>query len=128
MAGRRQLRNGASATVAPRRKDGLDEGPARGSLPVREATHDRLLSAVRSHLSKPRAVEAVYVTVEADVFHVYSVVSEYDPAVYEKLMRQEARLEEAFPGVRFDFHTRASQGREPSLAVPFEAQCVFVRR
>src|SRR5262249_28002363 len=123
-----QLRNGASVPVALRREDRLAVGPSQGSLPVQEATHDRLLSAVRSHLSKLRAIEAVYVTAETDVFHVYSVVSEYDPAVYEKLMRQEARLEEAFPGVRFDFHTRASQGREPSLAVPFEAQCVFVRR
>jgi hypothetical protein len=85
-------------------------------------------SAIRRRLASVRAVDAVYVSQEEDGrVHVYSVVSEYADEAYHKLLKQERLIEEAFPEVPLEFHVRAHQGREPSRAVPFGSQPLFVR-
>jgi hypothetical protein len=85
-------------------------------------------SAIRRRLASVRAVDAVYVSQDEDGrVHVYSVVSEYGEAAYRKLLKQERLIEEEFPKVPLEFHVRAHQGREPSRAVPFGSQPLFVR-
>ena len=84
--------------------------------------------AIRRRLASVRAVDAVYVSRDDDgCVHVYSVVSEYADGAYRKLLKQERLIEKEFPEVPLEFHVRAHQGREPSRAVPFGSQPLFVR-
>jgi hypothetical protein len=101
---------------------------APGPVPARGGVRRALLRSVRLHLSRIGQIEAAYVSKEDDTFHIYSVMREYRPAIYSRLMKQEDLVEKDFPGVKLDFHTRASQGRDPSLAVPFGSQCAFTRQ
>jgi hypothetical protein len=83
--------------------------------------------SIDRHLSQVKNVDAVFITTDdVGVVHVYSVVREYGD-FYKKLLKQEQQIEQDYPEIDFEFHVRAHQGREPSLAVPFEAQAIFVR-
>lgn len=85
-------------------------------------------SAIRRGLASVRAVDAIYLSHDEDGrVHVYSVVFEYTDDAYRKLLKQERFIEEEFPEVPLEFHVRAHQGREPSRAVPFGSQPLFVR-
>jgi hypothetical protein len=83
--------------------------------------------ALQRHLAKIPEIDAVFVWAERSVVHVYSLVHEFQSRIYEKLLRKERLIEKAFPGISFEFHVRAHQGREPHLAVPHESKCVFLR-
>lgn len=77
------------------------------------------------HLSAVPGIEAIFITTEENVIHVFSVTKDHRAGVYGKLMEQEARVERDHPGKSFDFHTREHQGRPPSRAVPHGAELVF---
>ena len=83
--------------------------------------------ALRKHLGKVSAVDAVFVNSENHTIHVYSVVEELKEEFYEQLIKEESKVEKAFPALPLEFHARAHQGREPHYAVPFDAELVFQR-
>ena len=91
------------------------------------ARPESLPKAIRFHLAKIRAIDAVYVVVDNNVVHVFSVVREFEEAVYDKLLKKERLIEKAFPDAVCEFHLRAHQGRKAHLAVPYGAEAVFVR-
>jgi len=79
-------------------------------------------------LSKLSEIDAVFISTDAsNVVHVFSVVRDYQSKMYDKLLRKERLVEKDFPGIVFEFHLRAHQGRKPHRAVPFGSQLVFVR-
>jgi len=82
--------------------------------------------AVRLHLAKVVEVEAVFARIQDNVLHIYTVVAEFSEG-YQQLMKRERQVEKAFPKMRFDFHTRAHQGRIPHEAVPWDSEQVFLR-
>src|SRR5882762_1920556 len=78
---------------------------------------------IRRILSKSPEIDAVFlVTDESHVVHVFSVVREFHANLYDKLLKRERTIEDELTNIAFEFHVRAHQGREPALAVPFEAQ------
>jgi hypothetical protein len=79
------------------------------------------------HLATIQDVDAVFVSTEDDVVHVYSIVREFDDGAYEKLLKKEEEIQQACPEIVFEFHVRAHQGRVPSEAAPLESQPVFIR-
>ena len=83
--------------------------------------------AIRLHLAKVPAVDAVFVSPAGDTIHVYSVVEKFDDESCEQLMKQEAKVEKAFPKVSFEFHTRVHQGRNPSESGPWGSELVYLR-
>jgi hypothetical protein len=84
--------------------------------------------ALNRRLSKVESIHAVFLTTDDErIIHVYSVVSDYRPDLYDKLLKQERIVEKEFPKLTFEFHVRAHQGRQPSRAVPFGSQPLFVR-
>src|SRR5438270_6410766 len=94
---------------------------ARARAVKQEASKRSYEDALRERLPKVREVDAVYFTQDhLGTVHVYSVVEEYGP-FYERLMRQERLIEKDYPDISFDFHFRARQARQASLAVPFFA-------
>lgn len=119
MAGKKKA---ASTAAAAHRS-----APPAASLLGRTA-YRLLQSTLERRLSKVPDVDAVFFAPDDDVIHVYTVVPEFDARVYEDLMRQERLIEKDWPGINFDFHTRAHQGREPVLAVPFGMHTAFVRQ
>ncbi len=105
---KKQLKNGSTAVIR------------RGSSSHREA--------IRRVLSKLPQIDAIFVlTDETNVVHVFSVVREFQSKLYTNLLRKEQALEKKFPAIAFEFHVRAHQGREPSEAVPVEAESVYAR-
>lgn len=83
---------------------------------------------VASQLSKVVAIEAVFVLVDEDKkIHVYSVVPDFSFGLYKRLVKREEVIEKKLPGMKFDFHVRAHQGRKADRAVPVGALPVFVR-
>lgn len=98
----------------------LARAPKRSAKPQYE-------DSVRNRIAKIKEVDAAYVVRdEYGTVQVYSVVQEYGD-FYDRLMRQERLIEKDCPGISFDFHVRARQNREPSLAVPIDALAVFVK-
>jgi DNA-binding Lrp family transcriptional regulator len=83
--------------------------------------------AVRRHLSKVPEVDAVYVSTASATVHVYSVVEDFHSTNYKRLIRQEDRVEEEFPEISFEFHTRAHQGRKPTGKEPHASELVYLR-
>lgn len=84
--------------------------------------------AISRRLSRIREIDAVFVTLDDDrLVHIYSVVPEYRDDLYGKLLKQEGLVEGEFPGLNFEFHLRAHQGRKPGQAVPFGSQLLFER-
>lgn len=80
-----------------------------------------------TRLSSIPGVDAAFVYADDEgPVHVYSVVADYSVGIYKKLLNCERMIEKELPGVRFDFHVRAHQGRKPALAVPLGARPVFV--
>ena len=83
---------------------------------------------IRRVLSRTPEIDAVFLmTDDANVVHVFSVVREFRPRIYDKLLKEERMIEEDFPEIPFEFHVRAHQGREPAEAVPFDAELVYTR-
>src|SRR5262249_40140561 len=79
-------------------------------------------------LSKTPEIDAIFLlTDDVNVLHVFSVVKEFQPKIYDKLLKKERAIEESFPEIAWEFHVRAHQGRDPAHAVPFEAYLVFAR-
>src|SRR5688572_5298838 len=71
-------------------------------------------NAIRRYFAKVPGVDAVFVYALSESIHVYSIVEKYEDDSCEQLMKQESKVEKAFPKVPFEFHTRAHQGRKPS--------------
>ncbi|HEV3445660.1 MAG TPA: hypothetical protein VG099_13515 [Gemmataceae bacterium] len=83
---------------------------------------------IRRVLCKAREIEAVFLlTDDANIVHVFSVVREFQAAFYDKLLKKEQTIAKVLPEIVFEFHLRAHQGREPALAVPFDAELVYCR-
>ena len=87
----------------------------------------RYQSSLERHLSRVEGLDAVFLSVEDGIVHVYSVVPEFASRLYDRLVKQEEMVEADFPTTVFEFHVRAHQGRKPSHAAPFGAQPVFER-
>src|SRR6266511_477795 len=83
--------------------------------------------AIRFHLAKVREVDAVYVSTASGTVHVYSVVESFHKTDYPRLLREEDRIEKAFPEISFEFHTQAHQGRKPTGKEPYTSDLVFLR-
>lgn len=83
--------------------------------------------AVRKYLSKVPKVDAVFVNDVSGIAHVYSVVEKFGTEDCGLLLKQEAKVEKAFPQVPFEFHTRAHQGRKPGESGPWGAELVYLR-
>ncbi len=83
--------------------------------------------ALRRHLSKVPAVDAVFVNTATDTVHVYSIFEKFTDDPTGRLLKEESRVEKAFPNVSFEFHTRAHQGREPSKSGPWGSELVYLR-
>lgn len=58
-------------------------------------------------------VEAVFVSIEENVLHVWSVVPERDRTVYRKIYAAEKDLIQRFQHVGFDFNVISSGGKNP---------------
>src|SRR5438067_13478240 len=83
---------------------------------------------IRRALSKTPAIDAVFLlTDDANVVHVFSVVREFQPTLYDRLLKKERAIEKDLPEIAFEFHVRAYQGRAPAEVVPFEAELVDAR-
>lgn len=123
---KKRVENGASG---PPVMANLESRPALSTPSVMEQTAFRLLqSTVYRYLSKIRAVDAVFISTEDDIIHVYTVVFDYNSELTNKLMKTERLIEKDWPGISFEFHTRAHQGREPFSTVPIDSQIVFGRQ
>jgi hypothetical protein len=83
--------------------------------------------ALRSHLAKVPEVDAVYVNTASATVHVYAVVENLHATDYIRLMRQEDRIEQQFPEMSFEFHTRAHRGKKPTGKEPHTSELVFLR-
>lgn len=84
--------------------------------------------AIRRALSKMPVIDAVFLlTDDANVVHVFSVVREFQPKLYDRLLEKERAIEKDLPHIAFEFHVRAHQGRAPVQCVPFEAELVYAR-
>src|ERR1700722_5296003 len=85
---------------------------------VKPARPETWRDAIRLHLSKAPAVDAVFVNTQSDTVPVYSVIKELREKYYKGLLRQEDVIEKAFPEISFEFHTWVHQGRNPSESGP----------
>lgn len=83
--------------------------------------------AVRRYLSKVPEIDAVYVSTASRTIHVYSVVEDFHSTDYERLIRQEDRIEKAYPRLSFEFHTRVHRGRKPNGDERYGSELVFLR-
>jgi hypothetical protein len=100
--------------------------------PVGEKSLQKTLQScsgqVISQLSTISGIEALFLHIDYDgVVHVYSVVADYSFGLYRELLKRERMVEKKLPTIRFDFHVRAHQGREPVRAVPLGARPLFMR-
>ncbi len=84
-------------------------------------------AALRFHLAKVPTVDAVFVNAVTDTIHVYSVVEKFEDDSCGQLLKEEAKVEKAFPKLSFEFHTRAHQGRQPSESGPWGSELVYLR-
>ncbi len=92
------------------------------------AHHHNWPDAIGFFLSKISEIDAVFLLRDdAKVVHVFSVVREFRPNLYDKLLPKENAIEGKIPEITFEFHVRAHQGRDPAEAVPFDAELVFTR-
>jgi hypothetical protein len=73
-------------------------------------------------------VDAVFVITASDTLQVYSIVAEFEDDSCAQLMKEEAKVEMAFPKLSFEFHTRAHQGRKPAESGPWGSELVYLRR
>jgi hypothetical protein len=78
-------------------------------------------------LSNIPSIDAVFIYLDEELVHVYSVVPDFSFDLYPKLEKRERKVEKDFPDVKFEFHVRAHQGRPASRAVPLGSQLVFLR-
>jgi hypothetical protein len=86
------------------------------------------VQVIRGVLSKSPQIDAVFLLRDdANVVHVFSVVRDFQPKIYDQLLKQERVIEKDLPEIAFEFHVRAHQGRQPAQAVPFDAELVFAR-
>jgi flavoprotein len=86
------------------------------------------VQVIRDVLRKTTQIDAVFLSRDdANVVHVYSVARDFQPKIYDQLLKQERVIEKDFPEIAFEFHLRAHQGRQPAQAVPFDAELVFAR-
>ena len=83
--------------------------------------------ALRLHLAKVPEVDAVYVNTASATVHVYAIVEDFHATDYNRLMRQEDRIEREFPEISFEFHTRAHRGKKPTGKEPHTSELVFLR-
>jgi hypothetical protein len=83
--------------------------------------------ALRLHLAKVPTVDAVFVNDASGTVHVYSVVKKFEDDSCAQLMKEETRVEGAFPNVSFEFHTRRHQGRNPKESGPWGSELVYLR-
>jgi hypothetical protein len=83
--------------------------------------------AIRLHLAKVPTVDAVFVNDASGTVHVYSIVEKFEDDFCEQLLKEEAKVEKAFPKLSFEFHTRAHQGRKPSESGPWGSELVYLR-
>ncbi len=98
------------------------------AFPMTNATTVPYQRSLAQHLGAVAKVQAIFSQEDENgVVHVYSVVDEFDDKVYKLLLKRERLVEDDFPDAKLEFHLRASQGRRPFLAVPFDARPVFLR-
>jgi hypothetical protein len=83
--------------------------------------------ALRLYLSEAPSVDAVFVNCVTETVHVYSIVEKFEDESCEALLKQEAKVESAFPKVSFEFHTRVHQGRKPGESGPWGSELVYLR-
>jgi hypothetical protein len=83
--------------------------------------------AIRVHLAKVAAVDAVFANDASGTVHVYSIVEKFEDDSCGLLLTEEVKVEKAFPKVSFEFHTRAHQGRKPSESGPWGSELVYLR-
>ena len=69
--------------------------------------------AIRFHLAKVPEVDAVYVLMDGNNVHGYSVVDDFHKTNYKRFIKHETLIEKAFPEMSFEFHTRVHRGRKP---------------
>jgi hypothetical protein len=101
----------------------LQKAPA--TLPADPKTWQ---AAIGLHLAKVPEVDAVFVSTGKGTIHVYSVVEDIKEDFYDQLLKEENLIEKEFPGVEFEFHTRAHQGRKPTGDEEFSSELVFLRQ
>lgn len=95
-----------------------------GLTPARRAVPE-LIGRI---LAGMREVDAVFLLRDGGgVLHVYSVVREFQPEIYGRLLKKERLIEGKLSQIAFEFHVRAHQGREPEEAVPVQAKMVYRR-
>ena len=99
----------------------------RKSFALPNATKEVVEKSLYEQLSKIHEVDAVFITVEDQIVHIYSITREFDSGTTSRVTDAEDRIEAEFLDVRFEFHTRVHQGRDPKLAAPFYSQPLFIR-
>ncbi len=83
--------------------------------------------AIRLRFAKVRGVDAVFANDASGTVHVYSIVEKFGDEDCGQLLKEEAKVEKAFPKVSFEFHTRAHQGRNPAESGPWGSELVYLR-
>jgi hypothetical protein len=84
-------------------------------------------AAICQHFSKVPAVDAVFANALGETIHIYSIVEKFGDESCEQLLKQEDKVEKAFPKLSFEFHTRAHQGRAPDKSGPWGSELVYLR-
>ena len=101
--------------------------PARKTSTATVPRPESWQDAIRLYLAKVPAVDAVFVNTASGTVHVYSIVERFQESTYKGLLRQEDRIEKAFPEISFEFHTRVHQGRKPTESGPWGSELVYLR-
>jgi hypothetical protein len=75
-------------------------------------------------------VQAVFVVFgENRTFHVWSVVPEYDRAIFRTIYAKEKQIINRFDDVEFDFNILPSHGRDPETLISDpQVQLAFIRK
>lgn len=84
-----------------------------------------IIEAVRAAFADVEGVLAVFVVFGRDLCLLYSVVDEFSEIVTSNIIAAEELLEHQLPQFKFDFRTRAAQGRDCKTVVPDSAILIY---
>jgi hypothetical protein len=109
--------------------DGSEEPSERvGSRGFVKTFFEWIPVVIAAELERVRDTDAVYVHEDEEhVLHVFVVVPEHRPAVYDRVLAAEDHIRTLLPDAALHFHLRAHQGRPHREAVPLSSDPLFVR-
>src|SRR5438067_1284241 len=102
------MRGYLSSQVAPRRAASMAGNKKRTSgngSAVATTSPAFWVQVIRDVLSKTPPIDAVFLwRDDANVVHVFSVVRDFQPKIYDQLLKKERAIERDLPETAFEFH------------------------